>query len=423
LKPRFFIPPVVALCAAGSWIGSERHSISTLEQESAILKERLAARSSGLGPDAAVSKAKSADQLAKGNEPIDWKKMAALVMEMLHNGGMGSMSEMRTQIRIMEKLNALSNKELISAFDEIAALGLPDESRQILQQLLFDPLRKKDPAAALTLYLDRIDDQEGMRGLLLNHAMREWGDENPAAANAWFDQQIAAGKFDSKSLDGKSGARIKFEGPLIRALISTDPATAATRLKSLPEDQRSEFLSNQLCNLNDEEQLAYANLVRSGLPKEAQAEALTYQLSNQLGGEGYTRVTEYLDRIQATPAERAVCVEQGAESKINQLSRNKKVTREDLDAMREWATSQALKTTDKLTGVVLAQSTHANQKLEFPEAATLATQYHDASGNDDVLIGFLAEYDPSQGHSEEARAMAEKISDVKKREEILRRFQ
>jgi hypothetical protein len=422
LKYKFFIPPVVSLLVVCSWIGSECLSISTLEQESATLKKHLAARSSGSGQDDASSKQLFEDKLTK--EPIDWKKVSAQVTERQNRGGMGGMTEMRTSMRIQQKLDALSKKELISAFDEIAALDLPDESRRLLQQMLFDPLCQKDPAAALTRYLDRIDDREGMMGMQLNNAIREWSHENPAAANAWFDQQIAAGKFDIKALDGKNRTRKKFESPLIRALISTDPAAAATRLKSLPEDQCVEFLCGQLSDLKDKDQLAYANLVRSRLPQETQARALTCQIHNQVNGEGYTQVTEYMDRIKATPVERTVCIEQAAKDKILLLSMNRKVTRDDLNAMREWANSQALKTTDKLTGYVLATAIRADGKLDFSEAAALASQYHEASGNDDVLIGFLAEYEPSRDHSEEeGRVLAEKISDQKKREEILRRYQ
>ena len=90
--------------------------------------------------------------------------------------------------------------------------------------------------------------------------------------------------------------------------------------------------------------------------------------------------------------------------------------------MREWTTSQAPGTTDQVTGVALANSTQGTQKLEFSEAAALATQYHEASGNDEVLTGFLMAYDPDKGSKEEARVLAQKISDVKKREEILTRF-
>ncbi len=385
-----------------------------------MLKERLAARSSGSGADGPSSKPKSPDKHAKEKETIDWKKVAAEMGEM-RNGGMG---DMRTFMRFQQKLQSMSKEELVSALEEIVGLDLPDESRQMLEQMLLGPLCQKDPEFALTRYIDRINDERGGMSWQLAKAMKDWAGKDPAGATAWFDQQIAVGKFDSKSLDGKSRARMQFEGMLIGTLISTDPAAAAARLKSLPEDQRADAMRNNMGNnIKDEDQLAFANLVREGLPEEDQAKTLAQQASMKAWGEGYTQITEYLDRIQATPAERAVCVEEAAESKVQQLTRNKKITREDIDAMREWATSQAPDTTDKVTGAALASSTHANQKLEFSEAAALATQYHEASGNDDVLIGFLTTGGAGHRNKEEARALAEKISDVKKREEILSQFQ
>ena len=419
LKGKFLILPTVALVLVASWIGSERRSTSLLDKRSSVLKEALAARGSGSETDTAASKPKSPDQLAKAKEPIDWKKIAAQMTEMRSSGGIGAM---RTQLRFQQKFDALSKEELVSALDEIATLDMPDEARQTLQHLLLYPLCEKDPEYALSRYFGLLDEQNPMVSWRLTEALAGWAGKNPVAATAWFDQQIAAGKFDSKSLDGKSRARMRFEGSLIVALISTDPAAAVARLKSLPEDQRADSLQATGYSIKEADQLAYANLIRNGLPEKAQAEAFESQIQSKLRGEGYTEVTEFLNRIQATPAERAICVEQAAKAKIQQLSRDKKVTREDLDAMREWTTSQAPGTTDKVTGVALANSTQGTQKLEFSEAAALATQYHEASGNDEVLTGFLMAYNPNRGSKEEARVLAQKISDVKKREEILSRF-
>jgi hypothetical protein len=418
LKGKFFILPIVALSCVAIWITTERRSTTLLEKRSSVLKEALAARASGSGMDAVASKPKSADQLAKDKGPIDWKKVVAQLTEM-RSGGMG---DIRTYLRLDRKFSALSKEELISALDEITTLDMPEETRRMLQQLLLEPLCQKDPEYALTRYSSGMDDQDGALNWRLGRALTVWAGKNPAAATAWLDQQVAAGKLDSKSLDGKSRARMRFEGSLIMALISTDPAAAVARLTSLPEDQRADSLQGIGYGIKDKDQLAYANLIRSGLPEKAQAEAFESQIGYVLRGEGYTEVTEYLNRIQATPAERAICVERAVKSKINQLSRDRKVTREDLDAMREWTTRQAPGTTDQVTGVALANSTQGTQKLEFSEAAALATRYHEAAGNDEVLIGFLMAYDPDNGSKEDARVLAAKISDVKKREEILSRF-
>ena len=424
MKNKFFILPIVVLMVVASWFGSERRSTSLLEKRSSVLKEALAARASGSGVDVVASKAKSADQLAQEKGPIDWKKIVAQMTGMQSSGGRGDMDDWLTCLRIKKKLSALSKEELVSELDEIATGDMPQETRQDLQRLLLDSLCNKDPEYALTRYFGLVDEKNAPLSWRLVQALAGWAGKNPVAATAWFDQQIAAGKLDSKSLDGKSPVRMRFEGWLIVGLISTDPVAAAARLKSLPEDQRVPSLqSGTEYGIKDKDQLAYANLVRNGLPEKAQAEAFELQIQSMMWREeGYTEVTEYLNRIQATLAERAVCAEEAAECKIAQLSRNNKVTRRDIDALREWTTSQAPGTTDKVTGFALARSTQATHKLEFSEAAALATQYHKASGNDEVLIGFLMACDSDNGSREDARVLAAKISDVKKREEFLSLF-
>jgi hypothetical protein len=418
LKPKFFILPVIALVIVASWFGSERRSTSLLEQDSAVLKQRLAARASDSATDGASSKAKSPDQLAKNKAPIDWKKLAAKQGKM-RSSDIGDIGD---RIRLGQKLSMLSKEELISALDEIATLDMPDASRLALQRMLLGPLCEKDPESALTHYFERMNGEDSSIRWGLANAMKDWAGKNPAAATAWFDQQIAAGKFDGKSLDGKSQAWIQFEGSLITGLISTDPAAAALRLKSLPEDQRADSLRSAGRDVKNGDQLAYANLVRSGLPENAQAEQFAEKASNMAWNEGYTEITGYLDRIKATPTERAVCVEKSVDSKIQQLSQNKKVTREDIDAMRTWATSQAPGTTAVVTGFALARATRADHKMEFSEAAALASKYAEASGNDDVLSSFLAGCEAGPRYEKEAAVLAAKISDVKKREEILNRF-
>ena len=398
------------------WLGRERSSIATLENESTVLKAALAARASGSEVDTASPKVKSADQLAKEKAPIDWKKIAAQVAEMRSGG------DMRAYIQLQKKISALSKEELISAMDEIVALDMPSESLQMLQRMVLTPLCENYPEDALTRYSDWINDQDAVMSRRFATAMTDWAGKNLATATAWFDQQITGGRFDSKSLDGKSEARMQLEGSLIKALVGTDPDAAALRLKSLPEDQRAECLQSGGESIKGKDQLAHANLIRAGLPEEAQADALKQQVSNMVREEGYTEVTEYLDRIKATPAERSVCIQQAAETEVAQLSQNKKITREDLDAMRKWAKNQAPSMTEKVTGLVLAKSTRGSNKMEFSEAAALATQYHKASGNDELLIGFLADCEAEPRYKEEAAVLAAKISDVKKREEILSRF-
>ena len=420
LKAKYLILPVIVLVLAGGWLGSQRRSISTLENESALMQKHItAARSSGFAADSAHAKPAGPAKSAKDKEPLDWKKIAGQFAEMQQSGGMG---DMRTLMRLQQRLQTMTKEELVSALDEIAALDLPEQSRATLEQMLIGPLVEKDPEFALTRFVDRLQETRGGMGWQLSNAMQEWAKKDPVKAAAWFDQQIAAGKFDSKALNGKSQTRTQFEGALVSVLLASDPDAASRRLGAMPEDQRSEVLGQfSFQQLKEENQLAFATLVRDQVPEKDQAKALAGQASRLVGDDGYAKVTGFMDRIAATPTERIACVEQAVESRIQSISYQKKVTREDLDTMREWTETQAPDSTDKVTGKALADSLQSGRKLEFAEASELALHYRDVSGNDDVLTSFLDSW-PARQNKDEARILAAKITDGKRREEILKKL-
>ena len=418
LKPASFIPPAVALVVAGVWIGSQRHSISNLEEQSSLLEKHIAAaRSSGSATDPYHAKPAGQAKVAKEKEPLDWKKIAGQFAEMQQSGGMG---DMRAMIRLQQRLQKMTKEELASSLDEIAALDLPEQSRDMLEQMLIGPLILKDPEFVLTRFIDRLQDGRGGMGWQLSNAMLEWAKKDPPKATAWFDQQIAAGKFDSKALNGKSQSRAQFEGAIINVLLASDPDAASRRLAAMPEDQRGDVLKHHsFQQLKEENQLAFAKLVRDEVPEKEQAKTLAQQASRLVGDDGYAKVTGFMDRIAATPAERTACVEQAAESRIQSISYQKKITREDLDTLREWTKTQAPDSTDNITGKALANSIQGGRKMDFGEASELALHYQAASGNDDVLTSFLDGW-PARQNKDQARVLAGKITDEKRREEILK---
>lgn len=414
-----FIPPILALLVVSTWIGSGRRTLSKMEEESAVLRGYLDARASAPAADEPSAGPESSARITKEKERIDWKTLAGQVLEMKKGGGV---SDMRSMLRLQQRLQAMSAGDLAAALDEIAGLDLPVESRLMLEQMLIGPLCNKDPELALTRYVDRIDDNRGGMSWQLSNAMKEWAEKDPLGATTWMDRQITAGTFDSKSLDGKSGPRMRFEGVLVASLLSTDPLGAAERLEEFPDDQRRDILRNHAGNaVKEEDQLAYANLVRTELSDGNQASTLAQQASRLAWKDGYGKITEYLDRIEATPSERAASVSEAVETKFRHLSDDKTITRDDIEIMREWATGQAPDVTESSTGKALGLATQSDHPLEFSEAAELAVSYHDASGGDEVLVEFLNNTD--RGTNKEAvRELAGKISDPKSRERILKRF-
>lgn len=418
LKPSFLLPPAIALVGAATWLVSQHRAISSLELESAILRKTIASQSSGSSTDSSSRETKPAIKTAKAEEPLDWKKIAIQLAESKQHGGMG---DLRGMIKLQQRLMAMSQEEMIVALDEIATLDLPRESLNQLEEIFIGPLSLKDPEFVLTRFIDRIHDDAGTIQWQLANTIQEWAKKDPASAVSWFDRQIAAGKFDSKSLDGESETRLQFERSIISVLIASDPDAAGRRIAALPADQRDDALTGLFSHLlKDEEQLAFAKIVREQVPEDDKERTLGQQASAFIAlSDGYTKVGEFMDRIQATPAERTVCVEQAASSRIDYLSAQKKITREDIDTMRAWVTLHEPESTGTVTGKALSRVTQIGGKFQFSEAAELALEYHAAAGNDDLLFSFLDSW-PARQNIEQARVLAEKLSDPKRREEILK---
>ena len=416
LKPSLFIPPVVALIVAGNWFGMQRKSISTLEQEIILLRRHISTATANIASGSQNQKARSPSK-AKDKEAINWKNTAAQFAEMQRSGGMG---DMRAMMRFQKRLMAMDAQEIVAALDEIAALDLPDEQQNILTQMLIGPLTSKDPELALTRFTDQLKDSDSPFRWQLSNAMGQWAKKDPVKASAWLDQQISAGTFDSKSLDGKNQSRMQFEGALIGVLLAGDPDSASRRLAALPEDQRADVLRHHTSNrLPEENQRAFAKLVREQLPEHEQAQVISQQAS-QLAqqGDNYEKASAYLDRIDATPAERKASAG-AATSKLRNISHQRKLTREDVDTMREWISTQSPDDTDRLTGKALGQTLNGQGNNTLEAVSELAVQYHESSGNDEVLATFLESWQVRQ-NKEQARELAGKISDQERREKILK---
>ena len=135
-------------------------------------------------------------------------------------------------------------------------------------------------------------------------------------------------------------------------------------------------------------------------------------------GGDYPQVAEFLNAIQATPEERAVATRSVAGNQLETIASERAVTRGDLETLRTWLKQQAPAATDRLTGEALAQAIQEDGEFSYTQAAALVSDYHQSSGNDDVITGFLASETPAE-FMPQAQALAGKINDPKRREEAL----
>jgi hypothetical protein len=415
MKPIAFVPPAVALIIGGIWLGLQRRSIALLDQQSVLLETHIAHIRTTDQSDEAATASLPGTGSGTAKKAIDWKKVATQVAVLNENSGVG---DMRAIMRLHEQVSAMSEQELLAALDETAALDLPKESLVALESMITAQLAQKAPEAFLTRFLHRLGDQQGVMSWQLSNAFTTWAKKDQAAAIAWFDRQIAAGSFDSKSLDGKSQPRLQFEGALTRELLSSNPEAAADRIAELPTEQRKEALRW----VRDLQEMApaFADLVRKQLPLEDQAKALAEAAPVTRTGD-YSKVTDYLNQIAATPAEREACVVEAGRRTIEQFSYERDIKQEDLDRMREWTAHEAPEMTNRTTSLALVNLLNRDAGMPIDQVANLALHYHKSGGGDAMLLPLVDHWKAKQ-NPDIRRKIAEGISDEKIREGILRQL-
>jgi hypothetical protein len=422
MKPLHFLPPAAALVASGIWLGLQQQSISTLEKETVLLRQHVeAAKQASADDHSSLASARANGKKAKDPEAIDWKDLAN-TMAKAERGGR---PDMRAMMKLQTKLMSLSGAELTAALDEIAALELSNDARNSLENMLINLLAEKDPKLVLDRYLGKMtDSRNGFSGWQIAHAFQKWTGKDSAAAVAWLDAQVAAGKFESKSLDGKSQSRLQFEGAAISSLLNSDPEAAGKRLAALPEDQRRELFEQGMFNsIKPGTGKNLASLIREQVPEKEQAKALANSTGALIHQGGYERVGKFLDEIEASPAERTEVVKKAASNQLQQLSRQGKVDRGAVDEMRTWAAQESSpESVDTITGESLGNLW--NRQTKWEDSAKLIGDLYAEKPSDDLLVSFLKGHQASEEKNREASmALAAKISDETKRAEIIARIE
>ncbi|RYD47371.1 MAG: hypothetical protein EOP85_05605 [Verrucomicrobiaceae bacterium] len=250
--------------------------------------------------------------------------------------------------------------------------------------------------------------------------MREWAKKDLSSATAWFNSQIAAGRFESRTLDGRSEARTQFESALLESLMVSDSASAGGRLEALPEDQRREVLQQiEFDGLSPQEQQAYADLVRNLIPADERAGSFAHIAAQLVDENGYDKVGQFLDSVKASPSEREAAAMQTAESRLTMLGTDADVAQGDVDSLRTWLQEQAPGQVDSITGKALAEAAQDGGKFGFDQASQLIQHYQRTTGSDEVLVSFLKTYS-ARSNLEEARQLVDMVSDPEVRAQLLK---
>ena len=418
MKSTSFIIPAVVLISTAALIAMQRQSIATLEGETSLLQSRITASDASILLSSTAKPAKP-KAVATGNDPINWNEFVSKYEEARQRGRLRS-ENMGWAHLIEMRLQSMSQEQLVAELERITALDVPPPYPDLIKEMIMTPLIRKAPELGLAEFMEhRSTDSDNWSEP--NAALKQWATTDPEKATAWLDAQIAAGKLDSKSLDGKNRLRIVFERTLIGVLFAADPDAASRRVGTLPENQRADVLLGQ--PVEPKNQNAFVRLVRQQVPASDQTQVLAALVYQPVSKAGYGAATECLDRIEATPGERTACIEYVVVSKF----KIGEITNRDVEALRKWTDSICLESTNLLTGKALGASLTGVgvQTSDYVELAGLAVQYNQAGGNDDVLVEFLKQpaiplmIFKKQLNKQQVSALAEKIGDGKRRQEAL----
>lgn len=414
MKVTYLIPLGLALSGLAYWSFSQYQAAGALTTQSQALQRKITAAqqtsTTSHPPQGTTEKLKS------GARPLDWKSLAGRLVAAQQAETTPTDAALDS---FRERLAQMTAPELLAALEEISTLGLEPDARGALEEMLAEALILRDPAQALVKFSDRIQDESDGVGWQLAGALSEWARRDLAAATAWLDQEISAGHFESKSLDGQSEARLEFEAALLVQLLAAAPKMAAARLAALPEDQRRTALEQMdATEIGLSGQQAYMDLVRKLVPLGERGDALSYFISQVIPSGDYPAVTEFLNTIHATPDERTVATRAAAGNQLAEIAGERAVTASDLETMRAWLTQHSPTAVDRLTGEALAQAVQDGGEFSFAQAAALVSDYHQRSGNDEVITGFLANPVADDARPA-AAALAGKIKDPKRREQAL----
>jgi len=399
MKPSPWLYPGVAVLITSAWVGFEKQSAATLEHETHVLTQRI--QQARMAEENAA-RAQAAEEKLQKEKKIDWKGYSRKLAQM----GGGGMMDVRSMLKLQNLLIGMTAEELLAQLDEIDELDLPYDSRSQMEAMILDQLGEKNPQGALLHLMDRKDRLDFIQQNSSADLLAKWAAKDRLAAIAWFDQAIKEGKFDSKSLDGKSKVRLAFERSLMNTLLASDPQTANARIASLPMEQREELLQNNyMVFQTGEAQKAYGDILRANLSAD-QARKNLANIAGSLSYQGYDKVDDFITHISATAEEKASIVEQVMNQQVGRMNGGEWKP-EKLEKARVWASTHAPAQVDTLTGKALGRMANYNN------SSAQVIQYLESTGNDEMMVAFLTETWDSRG-----KMLIEKIKDPALREQV-----
>lgn len=407
-----YVSPVLALVAAGLWIIPKREAVASVERKTALLEAGGGGRE-GPGRDPLKKAGGRGDHGKTGRKSIDWEAVAAAEADEQSSGRIRNFVGIN-QMMLDRRLEAMANEELIAELDRIDASDVSSEAKDRMRNRLYHLIARRDPAFALSHLQLRLGREDGV-GFALTTALKLYAKDHPVEAEVWLERQIGEGRLQVKRLDGRNWDRDRLEGALIFARMVSSPESAAVRLMTMDPKDRMMALGSLPPRFPKEEQIAYAKLVREVIEPQDQPKMIA-----RVGlvlNDDFKWVDDYLERIEATPEEKAVTYDRAATYALVNTSMGRKLTIAEVAKAWNWMEKNAPEARDRVIGDALANAWSDQSPTGFVDVAALATAINKFGNNDGVLVAFLKNKGVAS-QKEVTREMVELISNEQLKTEM-----
>lgn len=394
MKSYHVIAPLIALAAGYYWISQKGDTLTELEEKTRIVKERIQLlQSSSFAPGPAgmaaggAATTEKADEFTLPDGSLNWQAIADLMAKSEGRQGLGT--DMKTMMKLQRRFMLMTEEEIEDGLAKIQTLDLSDSAKNQMSQSLYQLLGEKNPEKALELIGDAVTSQDNPLRWVQQNAFNKLAKKDPAAAQAWLDQQVALGKLVSKALDPSDNPRLQLESVLLGKLSETDLAGVKSRLASFGPEERMRILSdNHHWRANGKMPSSFLEVARESLDEEKATQIIANAWSNHHGG-NLADVSKSLSEVPFSDAERDAIVKQAVSNSLQDYHE-----KADPKATYEWAREQAPEDAGRLLGEHMAKAVPLTSLEEkFGETVELAESFNDPSITNEFVRTYAMKLD------------------------------
>ena len=265
--------------------------------------------------------------------PAGLAKLAAILL----GAETGNPAAVRESLMLDGHWRTLDAATLEKMIADARASDLSEEDRERVEAKLLEVLVEKDPARAFAViesgFVGKTPREIQQQFAERSGLFEKWILSDGPQALAWFDKQIGAGLFDSRSLAGTSSIRQDYESLIFLKSRDGSRIAALDPIDRLPTLQSWRFQS-----LKPQEQAAFAQVARtSGLKPSEVAEVLKPFLNRAMESGDLAGADAFFKRVEPTPEELPRLSEGAAGTAMFALGKKSdQLTGEEVPAIRTW---------------------------------------------------------------------------------------